>query len=250
MGAVSTLRLYFPISCSALPYTPETPDYSNSESNTADHADLQVDPLDKHRHSDTYVHTQTNITQRNYGVQGWSTARCSTIIGPLFTSFSATSNLYPNTPFCNEIRVAAWGPTDLWLRKSLFLFKILRHTPTHTHTHIYNPLSLSLSIYIYIYRVFPKIFTIPHGTPCIYICVCVCVYVYIYIYMLTCSVNPAWISPAPTFISAFGPALSYARSALRWWQTKFHLHEPLPTLTVTVFWVAETWSVVATTDVS
>ena len=65
-----------------------------------------------------------------------------------------------------------------------------------------------------------------------------------------CSANPAWTSKVPTFISAFGPAMSYARSVLPWWQTKFHTHKPLPTLTVTVLWVAETWSLLETTDVS
>jgi kynurenine formamidase len=69
MGAVSTVRLSYPISCSVLPNIPENPDYSHSQSSTADPADLQSDPLDKQRHNGTHVHTQTNITQRNYDVQ-------------------------------------------------------------------------------------------------------------------------------------------------------------------------------------
>jgi len=71
MGALSTVGLSYPISCSVLPNTTENPDYSHSQctSNIADPAGLQADPLDKHWHNGTHVHTQTNITQRNYDVQ-------------------------------------------------------------------------------------------------------------------------------------------------------------------------------------
>jgi len=69
MGSVSTVWLSYPNSCSVLPNIPENPDYSHSESPTADPAGLQSDPLDKNRHNGTNVHTQTNITQRNYDVQ-------------------------------------------------------------------------------------------------------------------------------------------------------------------------------------
>jgi hypothetical protein len=111
--------------------------------------------------------------------------------------------------------VASWGTTGWQFLKSLFLLEILRHTHTRTRART--------------------------------LCVCVCIYIYD-----KCTFNPLPISTAPNLFSAFVPALSYTRSAARRLQTKFHTHtcKLLHTSTVTVFWVAETLSPAATTDVS